>query len=105
MRIYRIEAERAAEELEVMRSRLYGGQKIKARQGRYTGGGIPPGYVLDVAEKIKVDGREADNPNLDKYKIYEPHAKVVRELFRLAAIPGMTVAAFKVDSSPRWNCS
>jgi DNA invertase Pin-like site-specific DNA recombinase len=91
MRIYRMEAERAADELEVMRLRLHGGQNIKGRQGCYVGSSIPPGYVLDVRKKIDVDGNSVDNPNYHKYEIYEPHAEVVRKLFRMAKVPGTTV--------------
>ena len=91
MRLYRMEIERAADELVLMRSRLGGALEIKARQGHYTGGGIPPGYVLNVDKQIRVDGRLVDNPEYHKYKIYEPHANVVRSLFQLAKIPGTTV--------------
>lgn len=91
MRIYRMEAERAADELEIMRSRLRGGVRLKARQGYYAGGSIPTGYVLDVRKQIMVDGKLVDNPGYDKYMIYEPHAEVVRLLFRLARVPGATV--------------
>lgn len=91
MRIYRMEAERAAEELEVMNARLHGGQNLKARQGHYAGGSIPPGYVLDVQKQIEVDGRLVDNPDYHKYRVYEPHAEIVRAVFRMATIPGRTV--------------
>jgi DNA invertase Pin-like site-specific DNA recombinase len=91
MRIYRMEAERAADELEVMSARLHGGQNLKARQGHYGGGSIPPGYVLDVQKQIEVDGRLVDNPDYHKYRVYEPHAEIVRTVFGMARIPGTTV--------------
>ena len=91
MRIYRMEAERAAEELEIMHTRLHGGQKIKARQGCYCGGSIPVGYILDERKQIREDGHMIDNPNHQKYQEYEPHARVVRKLFKLAQVPGQTV--------------
>jgi DNA invertase Pin-like site-specific DNA recombinase len=91
MRIYRMEAERAADELEIMNARLHGGQNLKARQGHYGGGSIPPGYVLDVEKQIEVDGRLLENPDYHKYRVYEPHAAVVRSVFRMATIPGATV--------------
>jgi DNA invertase Pin-like site-specific DNA recombinase len=91
MRIYRMEAERAADELEVMSARLHGGQNLKARQGHYGGGSIPPGYVLDVQKQIVVDGRLVDNPDYHKYRVYEPHAEIVRTVFGMARIPGTTV--------------
>jgi hypothetical protein len=91
MRIYRMEAERAADELDIMRSRLFGGQRLKAQQGYYPGGSIPPGYILDTRKQIKLDGHFVNNPNYQKYIIYEPHAEVVRNLFRMARIPGITI--------------
>lgn len=90
MRIYRMEVERAADELDIMKMRLGGARELKARQGYYTGGSIPPGYVLDSVKTIKVDGREVDNPNYQKYTPYEPHARVVRTIFRLLQMPSMT---------------
>ncbi len=48
-RIYRTEAERAAEELEMMQYRLGGARAMKARQGFHPGGpSIPAGYTLDT---------------------------------------------------------
>jgi len=91
MRLYRMEVERAADELELMQSRLGGARDLKGQQGYYTGSSIPPGYVLDVEKKIEVDGYLVDNPNHHKYVIYEPHADVVRHLFRMARVPGTTV--------------
>ena len=90
MRIYRMEAERAAEELEIMHARLHGGQEIKARQGCYVGGSIPPGYVLDERKEIEYYGQILDNPNHHKYRVYEPHAKTIRKVFQLARVPGTT---------------
>jgi len=80
MRIYRMEAERAADELHVMKLRLLGARELKAQQGRYAGGSIPPGYVLDTRKQI--DGEP--NPNYEKYRPFEPHAEIVRVLFHLA---------------------
>ena len=91
MRLYRMEVERAADELELMQSRLGAAREIKARQGHYTGGSIPAGYVLDTERRIEVDGRLVDNPNYHKYVVYEPHAEIVRKLFQMARLPGTTV--------------
>jgi len=80
MRLYRMEVERAADELELMRARLGTARDLKARQGFYAGEGIPPGYIVDDREEI--DGQA--NPNHQKLRIYGPHAKVIRLIFRLA---------------------
>ena len=80
MRLYRMEVERAADELELMRTRLGTAKDLKARQGFYAGEGIPPGYVIDDREDI--DGQA--NPNHQKLRPYDPHAKVIRLIFRLA---------------------
>ena len=91
MRLYRMEVERAADELELMRSRLGGALRLKARQGYYTGGSIAPGYVLNTDKHICVEGKQIDNPGYHKYEIYEPHARIVRRIFELAMLPGTTV--------------
>jgi DNA invertase Pin-like site-specific DNA recombinase len=52
MRLYRMEVERAADELELMRARLGTARDLKARQGFYAGEGIPPGYIVDDREEI-----------------------------------------------------
>jgi hypothetical protein len=89
MRLYRMEVERAADELELMQSRLGSARNLKGRQGYYSGQNLPTGYVLDMRQKIKVDGRMVDNENYQRMQLYEPHAKVVRYIFRLART-GMT---------------
>lgn len=90
MRIYRMEVERAADELDIMKMRLGGARELKARQGYYTGGSIPPGYVLNTVKTMRIDGREVDNPNYHKYIAYEPHAKAVRTIFKLLRMLNMT---------------
>jgi hypothetical protein len=84
MRLYRMEVERAADELELMQSRLGSARNLKGRQGYYCGQNLPTGYVLDLQENIKVDGKVTKNENYQKMQLYEPHAKVVRQIFRLA---------------------
>jgi len=87
MRLYRMEIEPAADELDLMTQRLNGAKDLKARAGRYSGENIPPGYVIDTDKQLD-DGRP--NPNYHSYKIYEPHAKVVRLIFERMAMPGAT---------------
>jgi DNA invertase Pin-like site-specific DNA recombinase len=50
----------------------------RAYAGYWTGGNLPVGYSLDRREKIKGE----ENPNYNKFIIYEKHAKVVRWIFR-----------------------
>ena len=73
--IFKMEAENAVRELKVMKLRLTGNKLLKARHGYYDGRNIEWGFVLDV---------EKDSPTFQKLVPYEPHAAVVREMFRLA---------------------
>lgn len=90
MRIYRMEVERAADELDIMKMRLGGARELKARQGYYTGGSMPIGYVLNTVKTLRRNGREVENPNYHKCLPYEPHAEVVRTIFKLLRMPNMT---------------
>lgn len=78
MRMYRMVADQAAQELKVMRQRLYGARSIKAKTGRYAGEPLPTGYVVD--DRQTIDGKP--NPAYHTYLIHEPHAKVVRFIFQ-----------------------
>jgi DNA invertase Pin-like site-specific DNA recombinase len=86
-RLYRMEAERAADELELMAGRLLGARDIKARSGLYAGEVLPPGYVVNEQEKLS-DG--SPNPDYHTYQVYESHAQVVRTIFERLVMPGMT---------------
>ena len=61
--------------------RTKAGKKRMAGEGRYVGGTIPLGYVLD--------------PESRHYRIYEPHAHVVRDIFRLYLELGSHLAVAK----------
>lgn len=87
MRLYRMETERAADELELMVYRLGGARNLKARAGYYAGEAHAPGYVID--ERKVLDTGEA-NPDYHTYRIYEPHAEVVETIFKLLLSPDMT---------------
>ena len=87
MRLYRMEVERAADELELMAQRLLGAKNLKAKAGYYAGESIPPGYVIDERKQLK-NGKP--NPDYHTYQVYEPHAEIVRTIFNQLAIPGMT---------------
>jgi len=86
MRIYRYEIDRAAEELKSITFRLHGARDLKAQHGYYSGGSIPPGFILDLDDRM--DGHR--NPNYQKYKVWEPHAEVVRLIFQQLRLPGET---------------
>lgn len=73
--IYKMEIENAVRELKVMKLRLTGNKLLKARHGYYDGRGIEWGYTLDL---------DKESPTYQKLVPYEPHAAVVREVFRLA---------------------
>jgi DNA invertase Pin-like site-specific DNA recombinase len=87
MRLYRMEVERAADELELMAGRLTSARDLKARAGFYGGESLPPGYVVDEREKL-INGEP--NPSYHVYQKYEPHAEVVQTIFAQLALPGMT---------------
>lgn len=87
MRLYRMEIERAADELELMNSRLYGAKRLKARSGYYAGEFLPAGYVVD--ERKELENGES-NPKYHTYQIYEPHAEVIRQIFNLLLKDEMT---------------
>jgi DNA invertase Pin-like site-specific DNA recombinase len=71
MRIYRMELERAADELEVMKLRMGGARELKARQGFYVTGAIPVGYLVAKSSATERSG---------KFQVYEPHAAVIHRV-------------------------
>lgn len=86
MRMYRVEVERAADELELMASRLLGARDLKAKSGRYGGESLPSGYILDENRNLP---NGEDNPDYHTCKEYKPHAEVVSLIFDKLAT-GMT---------------
>jgi hypothetical protein len=58
--------------------RLLPAQDERGYAGFWTGGNLPMGYVLDTREKIG----NLRNPNYYRYISYEPHAEVIRWIFR-----------------------
>ncbi len=72
MRIYRLELERAADELELMSMRLGGARELKAKQGYFAAGLVALGYILDL---------DRESPTYEKFIPYEPHAEIVRLVF------------------------
>jgi DNA invertase Pin-like site-specific DNA recombinase/dihydroneopterin aldolase len=79
---FRWRCEEAADYLkDYIQARLVEGKHRVSKRGEYTGGGLPPGYIVDREEKITVDGVEVKNPSYKKYVIYQPHAEIVIWLF------------------------
>src|SRR5208283_4287967 len=65
-------------ERSMIRDRTKAGKLVKAKRGLYVGGSIPLGYVLDTEENL-LSGEK--NPNFGKFKPYQPHAEIVKEIF------------------------
>lgn len=70
-RVFMLEAEESARHLEWMKLILGGGKNTASSRGFYDGRWIVPGYIVDRS-----------NEKEKKYTIYEPHAKIVKWLFR-----------------------
>ncbi len=64
-----------------VQARLVEGKHKVGRRGDYTGGGTPPGFLVDTREHIFIDGLKVKNPSYRKYSVYEPHATIVLWLF------------------------
>lgn len=62
--------------------RLQGAKNRLSETGRYAGRAIPVGYIVDQEETIIVEGKPVPNPTYRKFIVYEPHAEIVRWLFK-----------------------
>lgn len=62
--------------------RLHGAKNRLSASGKYAGRAIPVGFIIDREEAIIVEGKIVPNPTYRKFVVYEPHAKIVRWLFR-----------------------
>lgn len=62
--------------------RLHGAKNRISESGRYAGRSIPVGFLVDRQEFIVVNDKAVPNPTYRKFIVYEPHATVVRWLFR-----------------------
>lgn len=58
--------------------RLLPAQDRRARAGYWSGGSLPMGYILDMRQWV--DGKR--NPDYYRYIVYEPHAEIIRWIFR-----------------------
>jgi hypothetical protein len=70
-RVFMLEAEEAARHLEWMKLVLGGGRATASSNGYYDGRWLVPGYIVDRTDPLR-----------KRYIVYEPHASVVRWLFR-----------------------
>ena len=75
MRIYRMELERAADELEIMKLRMGGTRQLKAKQGYYAAGAVAVGYYIN---------KEKQSKDYDRPVIYQPHASIITRIAQLA---------------------
>ena len=74
LKMFRYLAEMAAEYIPQQIGLLHAARLRKAKKGLYAGlGSVPIGYIVDYDKK---------SPTYEKYIPYEPHAQVVRWLFR-----------------------
>jgi len=70
-RVFMLEAEEAARHLEWMKLVLGGARATASSNGYYDGRWLVPGYIVDRTDPLR-----------KKYIVYEPHATVVKWLFR-----------------------
>ncbi|MBV9688146.1 MAG: recombinase family protein [Ktedonobacteraceae bacterium] len=80
---FRWRCEEAADYLrDYVVQRLHGAKNRLSESGKYAGRAIPVGFIVDREETIVVEGKIIPNPTYRKFIVYEPHAKIVRWLFR-----------------------
>lgn len=78
-RVFMLEAEESARHLKWMKEVLGGGRWAASDRGIYDARWVMPGYIVDYREYLE---DEIKNPTHKKYIVYEPHAEVVRWLFK-----------------------
>lgn len=80
-RQFRFKAEMAAEYVNaVIRGRLHKAKRRMMMEGRWSGGGIPVGFMADIRKTLP-DGSQ--NENWKRYVPFDPYIEVVNEYFRL----------------------
>lgn len=80
-RQFRFKAEMAAEYINsIIRGKLHRAKQRLLLEGRWGGGGMPPGYMVDVRKTLP---NGSPNPTWKRYVPFEPYAEVVTEYFRL----------------------
>jgi len=79
---FRLRCQIAARYLKEQSLRLHGAKDRLSASGRYAGRAIAVGFIVEKEEKIIVDGKIVPNPTYRKFIAYEPHAEIVRSLFK-----------------------
>ncbi|BCL79526.1 recombinase family protein [Ktedonobacteria bacterium brp13] len=80
---FRWRCEEAADYLrDYVINRLHGAKNRVSESGKFAGRSIPVGFIVDNEPSLIVDGKVAPNPTYRKFIPYEPHAKIVRWLFK-----------------------
>lgn len=80
-RQFRFKCEMAAEFItSYIRGRLYPAKMHLMREGKWAGGTLPPGFMLDVRKTLP-DGSE--NALYRRYVAYPPHADIILSYFRM----------------------
>ncbi|HEU5376689.1 MAG TPA: recombinase family protein [Ktedonobacteraceae bacterium] len=80
--MFRMRCEQAAAFLHDYVERLHDCRDKVSLRGEYDGRAISIGFIVDRRKKISKEGQEIDNPGYKKFIPYEPHAKVVKWIFR-----------------------
>jgi DNA invertase Pin-like site-specific DNA recombinase len=80
-RQFRFKSEMSAEYISsYIRGRLHRAKRRVMMEGRWAGGSVPLGYMVDTRKKLP-DGSE--NPDWKRYVPYEPFAQIINEYFKL----------------------
>src|SRR5258706_9131714 len=81
IRQFRFKSEMAAEYItSYIRGRLHPAKRRLMLEGKWAGGGVPPGFVVDMRKHLP-DG--SPNPGYRKYATYPPYVTVILEYFRI----------------------
>src|SRR5262249_20372792 len=63
-----------------IRGRLHPAKKRLMMEGKWAGGTLPPGFMVDT-RRVLPDGR--DNDQYRHYAIYRPHAEIIRAYYQM----------------------
>jgi len=72
-------AQFACQELKTIMQRLGNSRALKSQMGLYAGGNVAAGFFVDLDPK---------SPTFEQYRVYPPHAEVIRQLFQMAVEEG-----------------
>jgi DNA invertase Pin-like site-specific DNA recombinase len=86
-RLYRMECQQSADEIDLMKSRLGVPKRYKALSGRWDGRSVPLGYVLDT---------DKHSETFERFLVYEPHAEIVRAIYAAVIETGTPTRAARL---------